>query len=63
MRRPSTRPSDCDGEKEDRIDEGVPSTRPEKSWVVEAAVCASADRGGSALINGPKEGVAVVSAI
>lgn len=62
MRRPSTGPSDCDGEKEDRIDEGVPSTRPEQSRV-EAAVCASADREGSALINGPKEGVAVVSAI
>ena len=51
-------PPDCDGEKEDRIDEGALSVR-----VVEASACASAGRESSAFINGPKEGVAVGSAI
>ena len=51
-------PPDCGEGKEDQIDEGALSAR-----VVEASACASAGRESSALITGPKEGVAVGSAI
>lgn len=63
MRRPSTGPSDCDGEKADLSDEGELSSRVKRSWVIEASAGRELGRENSALMNGPKDGVAFVSAI